>query len=446
MQQTTKKIHVYSTPYNYPRLNQDDLFIVQLPKKIVQGKTYDAVRVTYRWGEYTLTYPNGESDTGIFITPQITTQLPQEVTCTFTFNGYEQYKPLTTNFTITVSENPFVMTSDIINNTSTSIYYQSENEGYNSDEWIINAHLENYKAQPIIGTSVYLQVENDESFLEQPLVTDMNGDVQYVGTIPYFNSDFIDYNEYNMPDAIQFFIYDGVIDFSQSLKLYYQYHEDVIENNEIITPAHTIVVTERLMQNEIEERTENVGVDDNNDPITKLFYYYVFDANHKYKINFDTLQTLVLGEEYTIEYPNQKEELELTIYTTNDPAHDTKNIKGINLYHEPIIINIQPTPIYVGDTITVIVTFCDILTGQPLDNDIYNGEFVKMTIGEDDEWGSVQNSFVSTTFTIDNINQNQVTIVIHQGQDNEETFTKEFEVKIRKEVTLDGTFISYLSN
>ena len=123
----------------------------------------------------------------------------------------------------------------------------------------------------------------------------MNGYAYYIGTIPYFNSDFIEYENYNMPDAIKFFIRDGDIDFEDSTKLYYE------NTNE----SYQTVVTQPLMQSEIEAKMMTIGQDNNNNPITKLFYYYVFDENHKYLINFDTSQTLVLGEEYDIQYPAQ---------------------------------------------------------------------------------------------------------------------------------------------
>ena len=411
---------------------------INIPQKIVNHKLYDNVRVVYQSDEYNLTYPNGKHETGVFIKPVINENLPQDIECTLTFNGYQQYKPLTTDFTITVYENPFIMDPVVIkNNNDTSIYYESEDEGYRTDEWLIYLILKNYKNEPIISKEIYLQIEDEEPFTE-PLITDMNGYAYYIGTIPYFNSDFIEYENYNMPDAIKFFIRDGDIDFEDSTKLYYE------NTNE----SYQTVVTQPLMQSEIEGKMMTVGQDNNNNPITKLFYYYVFDENHKYLINFDTSQTLVLGEEYEIQYPAQKNDLALKIYTTGDPVHDTSVIKKINLYHQPVDMVIQSTSddIYVGSEITILITFYNILTGQPLDEHIYDGEKIQINIEGNKTTHTVTNSQVSYEYTITDSGVNEIVATIHYQTDEQTIISKEYTAFNKGEVILDGDFISQLQN
>lgn len=367
---------------------------------------------------YNLYLPEGENtiQKNIITPKNIMSSLPHTETYVIEFNGYSLYKPSTITFDAIIIENPYEITELTVQNVNElSNYYQSENEGYISDTWQIDVELKNDQGIGITGKQIYLAIEDDEPFAS---ILTNQGNATYIGTIPYVNNDFIDYNEYDKPNAIRLYTdTQHSIDYTKSKKIYItdeQYEEKPLNNGSIIIEA---------------------------DKGLKYYYAPITGNNEvKFRIDIDADDNLQSGVTCNIIYDIiEKTDLNLHIYTDFDPKYDTEEFYAINLYYEPVVL-IPELIKYKGylNDIDVTLTFRDIETSLLLQDHIYDNE----TIIVNNKECNIQNS--QAHFIIpSNINEEMsFYITLHKDTDQEMTLIKDLKIKSNFILPTRNTFSS----
>ena len=325
---------------------------------------------------YNFKYVNKDKNTNTTINKYITSEL-------FSITIDVIYPPLEGFFTLQ-------------NITTTSKYYTGNEDdfiGYENDKWDIDVNIfdiNQNSINQIIPFDIYMY---DDQHLVTSGVTDATGHVKLTNvTIPYANSDFIDFRE----SAITFYIIDeqqnnvvttdnidelsfiknptfvdGRLTYKRAIFTKNNYLDDLngcvidVQQNGTSIQYTTFSTSEHIKLSEINNLSEKIG-----HLVTEIFYKTktINDVVTITELDYETL----VNKKYQYDKNSPDYSVPLILKTTlDDPTHPNVELyHDINIYHVPFRIDTELTWYKTDPNIPSGIAFVlyDEETNQPLDH------------------------------------------------------------------------------
>lgn len=325
---------------------------------------------------YNFKYVNKDKNTNTTISKYITSEL-------FSITIDVIYPPLEGVFTLQ-------------NITTTSKYYTGNEDdfiGYENDKWDIDVNIFDINQNPINQTIPFDIYMYDDQHLVTSGVTDATGHVKLTNvTIPYANSDFIDFRE----SAITFYItdeqqnnvvttdnidelsfiknptfVDGRLTYKRAIFTKNNYLDDLngcvidIQQNGTSIQYTTFSTSEHIKLFEINNLSETIG-----HLVTEVFYKTktINDVVTITELDYETL----VNKKYQYDKNSPDYSVPLILKTTlDDPTHPNVELyHDITIYHVPFRIDTELTWYKTDPNIPSGIAFVlyDEETNQPLDH------------------------------------------------------------------------------
>ena len=326
---------------------------------------------------YNFKYVNKDKNTNATINKYITSEL----------------FPITINVIYPSLEGSFTLQ----NTTTTSKYYTGNEDdfiGYESDKWDIDVNIFDINQNSINQTIPFNIYMYDNQHLVTSGVTDATGHVKLTNiTIPYTNSDFIDFRESavtnfyitdepssnivttNDIDELSFIknptFVDGKLTYKRVVFTKNNYLDDLndciidIQQNGASIQYTTFSTSEHTKLSEINNLSETIG-----HLITEVFYKTetINDIITITELNYETLT----NEKYQYDKASPNYSVPLILKTTlDDPTHPNAELyHDINIYHTPLRIDTELTWYKTDPNIpsSIVFVLYDEETDQPLDH------------------------------------------------------------------------------